>query len=173
MRSLSSKLPLSDARPGRRRLAIVLSVLVAGLGVGGIGWAAYAPIEVSSHDQLFEIPRGTWARRMHGEKIEILPHTIRLTLGLNDVLLLRNKDDVPHIFGPTLIMPGQSFSLPFAQASTYTFVCTAHANGQLNIIVGPAPEPGWETLQWRLRRLEDAARQFLGFPEPHEHEDGR
>ena len=124
----------------------------------GLGWAALAPIEVASHDQLFTIPHGTWARRMAGEKIEILPHTIRLTLGLNDVLLLKNADAVPHVFGPTLIMPGQSFSLPFAQASTYSFMCTAHANGQLNVIVEPAPAPGPERLRWRLSKLTDKVR---------------
>jgi len=126
----------------------------------GLGWAAMAPIEVTSHDQLFTIPHGTWARRMAGEKIEILPHTIRLTLGINDVLLLKNADAVPHVFGPTLIMPGQSFSLPFAQASTYSFMCTAHANGQLNVIVAPAPAPGPERLRWRLAELTDAVQDL-------------
>ena len=57
------------------------------------------------------------------------------------------------MFGPTLIMPGQSFRLPFASASTYNFACSAHASGQLNVIVEPTPAPGWETLRWRLRRL--------------------
>jgi hypothetical protein len=123
------------------------------LALGGLGWAAFTPIELASRDQLFEIPHGTWARRMAGEKVEILPDTIRLTLGLNDVLLLRNADEVPQMFGPTLIMPGQSFRLPFATASTYNFACTAHASGQLNVIVESTPARGWETLHWRLNRL--------------------
>ena len=76
---------------------------------------------------------------MAGDKVEILPDTIRLTLGVNDVLLLRNLDDVPQVFGPTLIMPGQSFRLPFEVASTYSFACTAHASGQLSVIVEPGP----------------------------------
>ena len=74
------------------------------------------------------------------------------------MLLLRNADEVPQVFGPTLIMPGQSFRLPFATASTYSFACTAHASGQLNVIVEPAPARGWETLRWRLRELTDAMR---------------
>jgi hypothetical protein len=90
---------------------------------------------------------------MAGEKIEILPDMIRLTLGVNDVLLLRNADEVPQMFGPTLIMPGQNFRLPFATASTYNFACSAHASGQFNVIVGPTPKRGWETLRWRLSRL--------------------
>ena len=133
----------------QRVFALVVSLLV----LAPLGWAALAPIEVASHDELFEIPRGTYARRMAGENVDILPQTIRLTLGLNDVLLLRNADDVPHVFGPALIMPGQSFRLPFANASTYSFQCTAHANGQLSVIVDPAPAPGWRRLVWRWRRL--------------------
>jgi hypothetical protein len=117
-----------------------------------VAWAALAPIAPASRDELFEIPHGTWARRMAGEKVAILPDTIRLTLGANDVLLLRNLDDVPQVFGPALIMPGQSFRLPFEVASTYGFACTAHASGQMQVIVEPAPGPGWQTLRWRLRR---------------------
>ena len=113
MRPRPWKLLMSVAGRERRRLvAIALSLLV----LGGLGWAALAPIEVASRDELFEIPHGTWARRMAGEKVEILPQTIRLTLGINDVLLLRNADEVPQMFGPTLIMPGQSFSLPFRES---------------------------------------------------------
>lgn len=135
--------------PGR----LLVAALLSGFSLGGLGWGAFAPIELASRDELFEIPHGTWARRMAGEKIEILPDTIRLTLGVNDVLLLRNADEVPQMFGPTLIMPGQNFRLPFATASTYNFACSAHASGQLNVIVGPTPKRGWETLRWRLSRL--------------------
>jgi hypothetical protein len=81
--------------------------------------------------------------------VEILPQTIRLTLGVHDVLLLRNLDDVPQVFGPTVIMPGQSFRLPFEVASTYGFACTAHASGQMNVVVDAPPAPGWERLRWR------------------------
>lgn len=137
----------------RHPFAITLSLLV----FGGLGWAALAPIEVPTHDAMFEIPRGTYAHRMAHQHIDIFPQTIRLTLGLNDVLVLRNADNVPHIFGPTLIMPGQSFSLPFETASTYSFECTAHPNGGLSVIVDPAPAPGWGRLSWRWRKLTNAA----------------
>lgn len=135
-----------------RPITIALALLV----LGGLGWAALAPIEAGSREQVFEIPAGTSARRLAGEDLAILPQSIRLTLGRNDVLVLRNADKAPHIFGPTLIMPGQSFRLPFSQAATYNFLCTAHANGQLNVIVDPAPAPGWERLRWRWRKLINA-----------------
>ena len=153
---------------GGDRLRMIAAALAAVL-LGGLGWAALAPIGATSHDELFEIPRGTWARRMAGEKVEILPQTIRLTLGLNDVLLLKNSDEVPHSFGPALIMPGQSFSLPFAKASTYSFMCTAHANGQLNIVVDAPPAPGWERLHWRLGRLIARVRPVGRSPDSQSH----
>ena len=159
---MSSALPATlptDSRaappaPRRRRALGAATLALALLAVAGLAAAAFVPIAPpASRDALFEIPRGTFARRMAGEKVEILPATITLTLGLDDVLLLRNLDDVPQTFGPALVMPGQSFRLPFATASTYGFACSAHASGQFAVVVEPSPAPGWETLRWRLRRL--------------------
>ena len=131
----------------RRRLILVaLSLLVFGLG-----WAALAPIDAGPRKKLFEIPPGTSERRLAGEEREILPPTIRL--GVDDVLALKNSDTAPHVFGPTLIMPGQTFRLPFTQAATYSFLCTAHADGQLEVIIEPRPAAGWERLRWRWRAL--------------------
>ena len=90
---------------------------------------------------------------MAGDKVEILPNTIRLTLGVKDVLLLRNLDDVPQTFGPALMMPGQSFRLPFEVASDYQFACTAHANGQMTVIVEPDPQTPWARIGWRVREF--------------------
>jgi hypothetical protein len=42
-------------RPRRLLVAIALSLLV----LGALGWAALAPIELASRDELFEIPHGT------------------------------------------------------------------------------------------------------------------
>ena len=128
-------------------------VALALLGGGVLAWAASAPITFASREKVFEIPQGTWARRMAGEQAEILPEQIRLTLNGQDVLLLKNLDDVPQIFGPTLMMPGQSFRLPFALASEYQFACTAHASGQMTIIVEPYPDSPWARVRWRAHRL--------------------
>jgi hypothetical protein len=114
-------------------------------------WAGFAPIKLPTREKLFEIPRGTFARRMAGDKVEILPSRIRLTLGVQDVLLLRNLDDVPQIFGPSIMMPGQSLSLPFEVESENQFVCSAHASGQLTVIVEPEPVWPWQKIRWRVR----------------------
>jgi hypothetical protein len=137
------------------RYARWLGILLVSIALLGAAWAALTPIRSESRDVIFEIPKGTWARRMAGNKIEILPSKIRLTLGLKDILVLKNMDDVPQIFGPTLMMPGQSFRLPFAVASDYQFACTAHASGQMTVIVEPMPESAWARIRWRLRALRE------------------
>jgi hypothetical protein len=137
-------------------MSVALTWLAPPVGAAllvALGAAALAPLEApaaAEREALFEIPKGTYARRMAGEKLEILPDTLHLQLVVKDVLLLRNRDDVPQIFGPVLIMPGQSFRLPFEKASTYSFACSAHASGQLSVVVAEAPAAGWPRLQWRL-----------------------
>ncbi|HYW58669.1 MAG TPA: hypothetical protein VE934_17095 [Polaromonas sp.] len=132
-----------------RRFWHVLLLVATLSALGTMGWAAFAPLSAESRDELFEIPKGTWARRMAGDKVEILPSEVRLTLGVKDVLLLRNLDEVPQIFGPTLIMPGQSFRLPFDVASRYDFACSAHASGEMSVLVAPMPATPVERLRWR------------------------
>lgn len=142
-----NRTPLRTAR-GR-----VVLVLFACTALGAAAWVALTPISSPSRDEIFEIPPGTWARRMAGDKVEILPSVIRLTLGVKDVLVLRNLDDVPQIFGPALMMPGQSLRLPFEVASSYQFACTAHASGQMTVIVEAGPTSPWARLRWRFNDL--------------------
>ena len=128
----------------------ILKLAAAALAIVVL-WAMFAPVSAGSREQLFEIPAGTYARRAAGDKVEILPAEIRLTLGVKDVLVLRNLDKVPQTFGPVLIMPGQSFKMPFGVAGDVQFECTAHASGHMRIVVDPAPDAGWRRLAWRAR----------------------
>jgi hypothetical protein len=130
-----------------------LLVLLLNLAFDAALLAALVPVQFDSNEEVFEIPTGTWARRMAGEKIEILPQAVYLALGVRDHLVLRNLDTVPQMFGPTLIMPNQSFKLPFELASEYQFACTAHLSGQMTVIVDPEPTVGWQRLLWRVKTL--------------------
>jgi hypothetical protein len=134
----------------KRPIAIAMAMTAV---LAAVAWAALSPITFASREETFEIPKGTWARRMAGNKVEILPSQVYLTLGIRDVLLLKNMDDVPQIFGPTLMMPGQSFRLPFEVASSYQFACTAHASGQMTVVVDEQPDTPWRRLVWRTRRI--------------------
>ncbi|MET0355185.1 MAG: hypothetical protein ABW044_00335 [Cellvibrio sp.] len=134
----------------RRHLLIFLLFDLALMTAFGL---ALWPVTTSSNEEVFEIPQGTWAKRMSGNHVEILPDEIYLTLGVKNVLVLRNMDDVPQIFGPTLIMPKQSFTLPFEVASENEFTCTAHASGHMTVIVDPEPLLGLARLEWRVKKL--------------------
>jgi len=134
-------------RPGSR----IVLLIALGLPLLAVLWAGFAPIHVASREKLFEIPKGTYAWRSAGDLVEILPSQIRLTLGLEDVLVLRNLDEVPQVFGPSIMMPGQSLRLPFERAARYDFVCTAHVSGQLTILVEEEPVMPWSKIRWRVR----------------------
>lgn len=167
--SSAGQLVAARARPakfhGTLRRARGFLIAPAGCALGVTLWAAVTPITVASREELFEIPQGTWARRMAGDRVEILPSQIHLTLEVRDVLLIRNLDDVPQVFGPALMMPGQSFRLPFEVASSYQFVCTAHASGQMAVIVESEPKTPWARLRWKARELlkrQPSQRQLQG-----------
>lgn len=139
------------------------------IALAAAAWGMFAPLAQGAREALFEIPAGTWARRAAGAGAEILPPEIHLTAGVKDILVVRNLDGVPQTFGPVLIMPGQSFTLPFAAASDVQFECTAHASGQMRIVVAPYPQAGWRRLAWRAA----AARQWFKRAWLGEHREGR
>jgi hypothetical protein len=139
---------LSPSRTRRRRLFGI----VAGAIITPLIFAAMWPVTFDSREELFEIPKGTWSRRMAGEKRDILPSEIYLLVGIRNMLMLKNSDDVPQIFGPTLLMPGQTLRIPFSTPSENTFACTAHSSGQLLVVVEAEPTWPWNRLSWRVRR---------------------
>lgn len=125
-------------------------LVIGGVSIAAAGWAALSPLASDSRERVYIIPKGNWARRIAGENNPPFPSQIRLTLGVIDILVLKNHDDVPQMFGPVLIMPGETFQLPFRKASNYQFLCTAHASGQLSVVVEPMPKIGWERFRWRV-----------------------
>ena len=138
--------------PSRTRRHWLFGIVVAAI-LAPIAFAAMWPVTFDSREELFEIPKGTWARRIAGDKREILPSEIDLVVGIHNVLMLKNSDDVPQIIGPTLLMPGQALRIPFRRPSENYFSCTAHASGQLLVLVEATPTWPWNRLSWRVRRM--------------------
>jgi hypothetical protein len=138
--------------PGRRRrLLVAAGVGLATLAAGG--WAALAPLPPMPRERVYVIPRGTAARQARGELVTPLPSRIRLLLGVQDVLVLRNEDEVPQSFGPIELRPGQTYRVPFQVAATFDFACSAHSDGQVAIVVRRAPGRGRERAWWRLSEM--------------------
>jgi hypothetical protein len=122
--------------------ALAVLALLAGV------WAALAPLPPLPKERVIVIPRG--ASELGPQPF---PSDIRLTLGLQDVLVLRNEDDRAQLIGGIQVAAGQTLSLPFHQATTFQLACSAHPSGQLKISVSAKPEPGLDRLWWRLDRL--------------------
>ena len=116
-------------------------------------WAALAPLREPSHERSFTFPRSST-----GRSTLALPKELRLTLGVQDVLLLRNLDRKPHVFGPLQLRPGQEVRLPFEQEGSFPYACPDVAGGSLLVRVVRLPDPGWQRLRWRLGAFADALR---------------
>ena len=135
-------------RPSFYQAQFVLLGALAVLALIAGGWAALAPLPTLPKERVIVIPRG--ASELGPQPF---PSDIRLTLGLQDVLVLRNEDDHAQLVGGIPVAAGQSLSLPFHRAQTFQLACSAHPSGQLKISVSARPEPGLDRLWWRLNRL--------------------
>jgi hypothetical protein len=119
-------------------------------------WAALAPLRYPTREHIFLFPHG--AAVLGGENTGLVPAEVRLTLGVRDVLLLRNRDAMPHVFGQVLVLPGHAFRLPFEQAGDYVYACDVAPGHAVTVRVANHPDPGWARLGWRLRALAEAVR---------------
>jgi hypothetical protein len=114
-------------------------------------WAALAPLRYPTRERTFVFPPGA---REPGR----VPAEVSLTLGVRDVLLLRNRDAVPHVFGQVRVLPGHVFRLPFEQAGDYVYACDVAPGHAVTVRVGNHPDPGWARLGWRLQVMAEAVR---------------
>lgn len=128
-----------------------LSVL-AGLCGLALLLAMLAPLKGASHELLLAFPS-----TVQGQLA--LPSEIRLTRGVQDVLLLRNDGRVPVVFGPLKLAPGRALRLPFGEPGVYTYACPPVVGKLVRVRVVDAPGPGWGRLRWRLDNL----RQWLRY----------
>lgn len=119
-------------------------------------WAALAPLHFPTRERLFVFPRG--AAVLRSQAGPLVPAELRLTLGVRDVLLLRNDDLAPHVFGQVLVLPAHAVRLPFEQPGDYPFACDIAPASTVTVRVLPQPDPGWSRLRWRLSALLEAAR---------------
>ncbi len=128
------------------QLIVLGGLALLGLAVGT--WAALAPLPPLPKERVIVIPKGTSALGP-----QPFPSDIQLTLGLQDVLVLRNEDDRPQLVGGIEIGAGQSLSIPFHRVQDFQLACSAHPSGQLRISVLAPPGRGPSRLWWRITRL--------------------
>jgi hypothetical protein len=150
------------AREGRVSLLRRLQWTVGGGLLALLLGAALAPLGGETRERILDFPRGasTNTATNAGAGTPSVPAELRLTLGVSDVLLLRNRDRAPHVFGQVLVAPGHTFRLPFEQAGDYPFACDAAPGARLVVHVLPEPDPGWRRLRWRLQALFEDLREL-------------
>ena len=101
----------------------------------------------------FVIPPGTAARLKAGEAAGVLPSPLHLTVGVRNVLVLTNDDDVIHQVGPIILGSRQTYRIPFRKPGRFQYACSLHAAGTLALVIDPPPAAGLERLRWRLSQL--------------------
>ncbi|HEC23679.1 MAG TPA: hypothetical protein ENI95_12270 [Chloroflexi bacterium] len=114
------------------RWIVTLVLLVMGLGV-----AAYrsAILHEEMRQLVIVIPPGTAERLAAGETENTPPHRIDLTLGVQDVLVIRNEDSVWHQVGPYRVAPGHTLVQRFSQPGTIQAACTMTPSQQVEIVI--------------------------------------
>lgn len=125
-------------------------------------WAALAPLRYPTRERNLDFPNGAaLLTRQHGNGDSVsglVPSAVRLTLGVRDVLLLRNRDVASHVFGQVRVLPGHLLRLPFEQAGDFVFACDVAREHMVTVHVTEHPAPGWARLRWRLLALADGLR---------------
>ena len=112
------------------RLYINRFLLILGLSIAAVWLVSELGILLQQDENTarapmmveFVIPAGTAAKVEAGEEAPSIPDDLTFVLG--DVLVVRNDDAVAHIFGPLLVPPGTSASMPLNEADHFSFACS-------------------------------------------------
>lgn len=100
----------------RRRAVLVPVVALLLLGL--------APLTSCGSDrQVVEIvvPKGTAEKIRSGQKIDVMPSTLKLRVG--DTFRAVNKDTEDATVGPWIVKAGKTFEVHFGAPGTYEGVC--------------------------------------------------
>jgi hypothetical protein len=81
------------------------------------------------------VPPGTAERIAAGDGADAPPHRIELVLGVQDVLVIHNQDDVWHQVGPYRVAPGHMLIQRFTRPGVIRQACTITPNRQVEIVV--------------------------------------
>lgn len=83
----------------------------------------------------YVIPAGTSA---NPEQLT-LPSVIELQVGVKDILVIDNQDEVVHNFGPFAVPPQAQTRQRFDRPMEFTGECSFHPDQGMTLIVRPAP----------------------------------
>lgn len=72
------------------------------------------------------------------------PREINFVIGVRDILVVENQDEVVHSFGPFVVLPHTTLVKRFNEVKVYQGGCSLHRNRQMKLVVHPAP---WNIFQ--------------------------
>jgi len=116
------------------------------------GWLVYGGATRAPQQIEYVIPVGTEKIVAAGNAVPTLPDKWQFLVG--DVLLLRNEDIVNHQFGPFWIPAGATITMPLERASKFSYLCSVHPNGSIQMEV--LPPNYWTRVLYPIL--------YLGFP---------
>ena len=120
-----------------RRLAAALVLVVAASVAGACGGEDRASIEVVKGDGAvtheYVIPFGTAQRVQGGEKVELVPQTLRVQVG--DSIRIRNDDNYASQVGIFHVGAGETVTMKFTKPGKLTGSCDVHPSGTFTIDV--------------------------------------
>ena len=110
-------------------LGIVAGVaIVAGVTLGAMQLTGDEP-----QTYRYVIPAGTGMRTDLGDKVEVIPAELSVSVG--DELVIVNEDDRLQLAGPFSIRPGETLRHTFTETGTLRGACTANGIRELTIEV--------------------------------------
>lgn len=120
---------MSDPAPNHRPMLIGIGVLLA------VALALLVTVltNLGSEELVVEVEAGTAERIAAGERVELLPRTLEVSVG--DSLEIRNYDVVTHEVGPYTVAAGQILRQTFTSPGTIEGLCTLHESGAITIVV--------------------------------------
>jgi mono/diheme cytochrome c family protein len=124
----------------RRRTPVLLAALAPLLlGVASLLLASrFEAPQRSPDERRFVIPQGTGERAAAGQPVDdILPQWITTAVGV--ALVVENRDDMRHVFGPFMLDPGQQWRREFATSGEFGFDCSLYPVAGFTIAVDEAP----------------------------------
>jgi plastocyanin len=121
---------MPDVAPSRRG-RWVLVALIAVPAIVLIALAASSALR--SATIVVDVAPGTAARVAAGERVELLPRTLEVSVG--DRLEVHNRDAVAHQVGPYDVAAGQTLAQTFTTPGTLEGLCTLHESGRVTIVV--------------------------------------
>jgi hypothetical protein len=113
-------------------------VIGTALGAGAVvlvvvGLVTWALVSGGAEVHSYTIEVGTGARLDAGERVELMPTEVRLSVG--DTLVVRNDDDRDFMVGPYLVRAGETVEQTFRSAQVLVGECSLSGSGEIRIVV--------------------------------------